>query len=63
MVAERCGVDNRRTMSGVELEDERQRAAHATEYVVKAGAELPEGHDGILEEMDEDLISLTARES
>ena len=58
MVAEQCGVDNRRTVSGVELEDERQRAARATEYVVKAGAGLPEGHDGILVETDEDLISL-----
>ena len=60
MVAEHCGVDNRRTISSVKLEDERQRTAHATEYVVKAEAELPEVRDGILEALDEDLISLAS---
>ena len=60
MVAERCGVGSRRTISSVKLEDSRQRTAHATEYVVKAEDELPEVRDGILEVMDEDLISLTS---
>ena len=60
MVAERCDVDNRRTVSSVKLEDEGRWAAHATEYVVKAEAELPEVCDGILEVMDEDLISLAS---
>ena len=60
MVAELCDVDNRRTVSSVKLEDEWRWAAHATEYVVKAEAELPEVRDGILEVMDEDLISLAS---
>ena len=43
------------------LEGNRQRTAHATEYVVKAEAEFPEVRDGILQVMDEDLISLVSR--
>ena len=60
MVAERGGVGSRRNISSVKLEDNRQRTAHATENVVKAEDELPEVRDGILEVMDEDLISLTS---
>ena len=59
MVAERGGVGSRRIISSVKLEDNRQRAAHATEYVVKAEDELSEVRDGIFKVMDEDLISLT----
>ena len=60
MVAERGGVGSRCTISSVKLEDNRQRTAHATEYVVKAEDGLLEVRDGILEAMDEDLISLTS---